>query len=215
MHVAAHAVPQPNLLGKGCLSLSDSCDLIIDLLPGTLLIVVALYVRERESARVKAALCHPPHLGLKDRTAQKIRVQAVVGLAELAHMQRTGRFQVGQQGRNEVSERHTKVLAGGTAHLLLQVSPTRFDALGVVVARVAGRCVGVVTALAGPVPLEPRCSAVLSNGAQPVGNFVLDRSSHLLGMRIEKPCHKLRELDIVLLRDELGTERLFLLRDGC
>ena len=43
-------------------------------------------------------------------------------------------LQVGQQGRNEVSERHTKVLAGGTAHLPLHISPTRFDALGVVVA---------------------------------------------------------------------------------
>jgi hypothetical protein len=64
-----------------------------------------------------------------------------------------------------------------TAHLLLQVSPTRFDALGVVVARVAGRCIGVVTSLAGPVPLEPRCSAVLGNGAQPVGNLLLDSSS--------------------------------------
>ncbi len=93
---------------------------------------------------------------VKARTDRKTRVQLVVGLQELAHMQRTGRLQVGQQGRNEVSERHTKVLAGGTAHHLLQVSPTRFDALGVVVARIAGRCLGVVTALAGPVPLEPR-----------------------------------------------------------
>ncbi len=100
-------------------------------------------------------------------------------------MQCTGRLQVGQQVRNEVSERHTKVLAGGTAHLLLQVVPTRFDALGVVVARVAGRCVGVVTALACRVPLEPCCSAVLSNGAQPVCNLLLDCSSQLLSMRIE------------------------------
>jgi hypothetical protein len=138
-----------------------------------------------------------------------------VGLEELAHMPRTGRLQVGQQGRNEASERHTKVLAGGTVHLLLHVSPTRFDALGVVVARIAGQCVGVVTALAGPVPLEPRCSAVLSNSAQLAGNLVLDRSSQLLSMRIEKPCCKLRELDIVLLLDELGTELLFLPRDGC
>ncbi len=84
--------------------------------------------------------------------------------------------------------------------------------MGVVV---AGLCVGVVTVLAGPVPLEPRCSAVLSNVAQQVGNLVLDHSSQLLSMRIEKPCLKLRELDIVLLLDELGTELLFLPRDGC
>ncbi len=54
-------------------------------------------------------------------------------------MPSTDRLQVGQQGRNEVSERHTKVLAGSTAHLLLQLAPMRFDALGVVVASVAGR----------------------------------------------------------------------------
>jgi hypothetical protein len=36
-----------------------------------------------------------------------------------------------------------------------------------------------------------------------------------LSMRIQKPCSKLRELDIVLLLDELGTELLFLPRDGC
>jgi hypothetical protein len=34
-------------------------------------------------------------------------------------------------------------------------------------------------------------------------------------MRIQKPCSKLREFDIVLLLDELGTELLFLPRDGC
>ncbi len=133
MHVASHAVPQPNFLGQGGLSLSYSCNLIGDLLPGTLLIVVALYVleRERESARVKA-LCHPPHLGLRllrDRTAKKTRVQAVVGLAELAHMLRPGRLKVSQQGTNEVLERHSAVLAWGTTHFLLQVAPTRFNAL--------------------------------------------------------------------------------------
>jgi hypothetical protein len=36
-----------------------------------------------------------------------------------------------------------------------------------------------------------------------------------LSMRIQKPCSKLREFDIVLLLDELGTELLFLPRDGC
>jgi hypothetical protein len=108
-----------------------------------------------------------------------------------------------------------KVLAGGTTHLLLHVSPTRFDVLGVVVARIACQCVGVVTALAGPVPLEPRCSAVFSIFPQPADNLVLDCSSQLLSMRIWKPCRKLRELDIVLLLDELGSELLFLPRDGC
>jgi hypothetical protein len=34
-------------------------------------------------------------------------------------------------------------------------------------------------------------------------------------MRIEKPCRKLCELNTVLLLDELGTELLFLPRDGC
>ncbi len=78
-------------------------------------------------------------------------------------MQRTGRFQVGQQGRNEVSERHTKVLAGGTAHLLLQVSPTRFDALGVVVAHVAGRA--TLKALGGSKVQEVEVGAVVLGGA--------------------------------------------------
>jgi hypothetical protein len=45
---------------------------------------------------------------------------------------------------------------------------------------------------------------------QPVGNLVLDSSSQLLSMHIKKPCHKLRELDIVLLLDGVGTELLFL-----
>ncbi len=93
--------------------------------------------------------------------------------------------------------------------------PTKFYALGVVVASIAGRCVGVVTSLAAPVPLEPRCSAVLSNGAQPVGNLLLDSSSQLLSMCIENPCSKRRGLDIVLLLDELGLELLFLPGYGC
>ncbi len=34
-------------------------------------------------------------------------------------------------------------------------------------------------------------------------------------MRIQEPCGKLRELDIVGLVDELGSENFLLPRDGC
>jgi hypothetical protein len=104
-------------------------------------------------------------------------VEAVVGLEELAHMPNTGRLQIGQQSRNEGAERHAKDFAGGTANRLLQVTPSRLDALRVVIARVAGRCIGVVAALAAPVPLEPRRCAILPDGAQPVDNLLLDPGS--------------------------------------
>jgi hypothetical protein len=83
MHVAAHAVPQPNLLGKGCISLSDSCDLNGDLIPGTLLIVVALYVRERERVR-ESRRCAILHIsGLKLGRLRKLVFSSALALKSL------------------------------------------------------------------------------------------------------------------------------------
>ncbi len=103
MHVATHAVPQPNLLLERGISFFTRDNLLSDFLPGELLIVVALDLGEDEGARVKV-LCQPPHPSLNGQTAQEVCVVILVVFEELDHVQCTGELQVGQQSRDEVLE---------------------------------------------------------------------------------------------------------------
>ena len=114
------------------------------------------------------------------------------------------------QGRSENWQGNALCSSRTSDHIPSHVSPVRLDTRGQMVTHVAGSSNGIISSLAGPVVIKPRCRPGLSNFCQPQHNFLLKQSCDCNGRSLKETLRETMEFLVIFDLVKVLPERLFL-----